>query len=87
MNAIWRWVLLIGGGLIAAALIAAGLLAYLVSRLDVRAEVERAVENATGRQTRIVGDVGVSYWPVFGLRAETITLANVAGSAAMRVAA
>ena len=82
MNAIWRWVLLIGGGLIAAALIAAGLLAYLVSRLDVRAEVERAVENATGRQMRIEGDVGVSYWPVLGLRAETITLANVAGGRA-----
>lgn len=82
MNAIWRWVLLIGGGLMAAALIAAGLLAYLVSRLDVRAEIERAVENATGRQTRIVGDVGVSYWPVLGLRAETITLANVAGGRA-----
>ncbi len=82
MKAIWRWVLLIGGGLVAAALIAAGLLAYLVSRLDVRAEVERAVENATGRQMRIEGDVGVSYWPVLGLRAETITLANVTGGRA-----
>ncbi|MGH6950022.1 MAG: AsmA family protein, partial [Vitreimonas sp.] len=82
MKAFWRWALLIGGGLVAAALIAAGLLAYLVSRLDVRAEVERAVENATGRQTRIEGNVGVSYWPVLGLRAETITLANVAGGRA-----
>jgi AsmA protein len=82
MKAFWRWALLIGGGLVAAALIAAGLLAYLVSRLDVRAEVERAVENATGRQMRIEGDVGVSYWPVLGLRAETITLANVAGGRA-----
>lgn len=82
MNAIWRWVLLIGGGLVAAALIAAGLLAYLVSRLDVRTEVERAVEGATGRQARIEGNVGVSYWPVLGLRAETVTLANVEGGRA-----
>lgn len=77
-----RWVLLIGGGLVAAALIAAGGLAYLVYRLDVRAEVERAVEGATGRDLTIAGNVGVSYWPVLGLRAEDITLANVEGGRA-----
>jgi AsmA protein len=77
-----RWVLLIGGGLIAAALIAAGGLAYLVYRLDVRGEVERAVENATGRDLTINGDVGVSYWPVLGLRAMDTTLANVEGGRA-----
>jgi AsmA protein len=62
---------------VAAALIGAGVLFYLVSRLDVRAEVERAVENATGRDLTIAGDVGVSFWPVLGLRAEEATLANV----------
>lgn len=77
-----RWVLLIGGGLVAAALIAAGGLAYLVYRLDVRGEVERAVENATGRDLTINGDVGVSYWPVLGLRAMDATLANVEGGRA-----
>jgi AsmA protein len=77
-----RWVLLIGGGLFAAVLIAAGLLAYLVSRLDVRAEVERVVENATGRDLAIAGSVGVSYWPVLGLRAEDASLANVEGGRA-----
>ena len=82
MKAFWRWVLLIVGGLAAAALLGAGLLAYLVSRLDVRAEVERAVESATGREMTIAGDVGVSYWPVLGLHAETITLANVEGGRA-----
>ena len=54
----------------AVVLLAAGGLAYLVSRLDVRGEIERAVENATGRDLTINGDVGVSYWPVLGLRAE-----------------
>ena len=33
-------------------------MAYLVYRLDVRGEVERAVENATGRDLTIDGDVG-----------------------------
>jgi AsmA protein len=82
MKALWRWVLLIGGGLVAAALIGAGLLAYLVSRLDVRGEVERSVESVTGRQLTIAGDVGVSYWPALGLRAEDVTLANVEGGRA-----
>ncbi|MGQ0533491.1 MAG: AsmA family protein [Caulobacteraceae bacterium] len=77
-----RWVLLIGGGLIAAALIGAGVLAYLVLRLDVRGEIERVVENATGRDLTINGNVGVSYWPVLGLRAGDITLANVEGGRA-----
>lgn len=77
-----RWVLLIGGGLFAAVLLAAGLLTYLVLRLDVRGEVERVVESATGRQLTIAGDVGVSYWPVLGLHAANATLANVEGGRA-----
>lgn len=77
-----RWILLIGGGLFAAALIGAGVLTYLILRLDVRAEVERAVENGTGRDLSIAGDVGVSFWPVLGLRAEQATLANVEGGRA-----
>lgn len=83
MNNPWlRWVLLIGGGLVAAALIGAGLFAYLVTRLDVRAEVERAVENATGRDLTITGEVGFTLWPVLGLRAEDAILANVEGGRA-----
>jgi AsmA protein len=77
-----RWVLLIGGGLIAAILTGAGLLAWLVSRVDVRAEIERAVENATGRDVVIAGDVGVIYWPVLGVRAGDVTIANVEGGRA-----
>jgi AsmA protein len=77
-----RWVLLIGGGLIAAALTGAGLLAWLVSRVDVRSEIERAVETATGRDVVIGGDVGVIYWPVLGVRAGNVTIANVEGGRA-----
>jgi AsmA protein len=53
-----------------------------VTRLDVRGEVERVVESATGRDLTISGNVGVSYWPVLGLRAEDATLANVEGGRA-----
>jgi uncharacterized protein involved in outer membrane biogenesis len=55
-----RIAMIVVGSLVALALMAAGALAYLVLRLDVRGEVERAVENATGRDLTIAGDVGVS---------------------------
>ena len=77
-----RWVLLIGGGLVAAVLTGAGVLAWLVSRVDVRTEIERAVETATGRDVVINGDVGVIYWPVLGVRAGDVTIANVEGGRA-----
>jgi AsmA protein len=82
MKSWMRWVLLIGGGIVAAAFIGAGVLTWLVLRLDVRGEVERAVEAGTGRDATIAGDVGVSYWPVLGLRAHDVTLANVEGGRA-----
>jgi AsmA protein len=70
------------GALVALLALAAAGLAYLVSQVDVRAEIERAVEGATGRDLTIAGEVGVSYWPVLGLRAQDATLANVAGGRA-----
>lgn len=77
-----RSIVLILGTIVAALALCAGALAYLVSRIDVRAEIERAVENATGRDLTIAGDVGVSFWPVLGLRAEQASLANVEGGRA-----
>ncbi|MEZ6023614.1 MAG: AsmA family protein [Hyphomonadaceae bacterium] len=77
-----RWLLLIVGSLFTIVIMGAGLLAYLVLRLDVRAEVERSVEQATGRDVVIAGNVGVSFWPVLGLRAGEATLANVEGGRA-----
>lgn len=86
-NAWVRWTVLILGGLVAAALLGAGLLAYLVSRLDVKGEIERVVENATGRQLTINGSVGVSFWPVLGLQADDASLSNVQGGRAPALAA
>src|SRR5690242_1002613 len=79
MRAWWHWVLAILGTIVAVALLAAGGLAYLVYRLDIKGEVERAVENATGRDLTINGDVGVSYWPVLGFHAANDVLSNVPG--------
>lgn len=88
MNYPWlRWIVLILGALVALAALGAGALVYLVSRIDVRAEVERAVENATGRELTIAGDVGVSLWPVLGLHAAEASLANVEGGRAPALAA
>lgn len=85
-NPILRWIVLILGVVFAFAALGAAGLAYLVSRIDVRAEVEQAVRNATGREMTIAGDVGVSFWPVLGLRVEEASLANVEGGRAAALA-
>lgn len=73
------WVL---GVLVIAAGAGAAYLLSLVSPANVRAQVERAVESATGRELSIKGDVAVSLWPVFGVSAKDVTLANVPGGRA-----
>jgi AsmA protein len=79
----WKRVaLVVFGSLVALLLMGAGLLTYLVLRLDVRGEIERNVEAATGRDMTINGSVGVSYWPVLGLKAQDVTLSNVEGGRA-----
>src|SRR5262249_46583025 len=72
-----RWGAYLLGLLVALALMAAGTLFYLVSRLDVKAEVQRALKTASGREVTIEGPVGVSFWPVLGLKAKDIRVANV----------
>lgn len=80
--AVWRWGVIILGGVVALTLMGAGLLVYLVHRIDLKPEIERVVENATGRNLTIAGDVGVSFWPVIGVRAHEVSLANVPGGRA-----
>jgi AsmA protein len=82
MKAVWRWVIIITGGVVALSLMSAGLLIVLVSRIDLKPEIERVVESSTGRDLVIAGDVGVSFWPVLGVRAERSRLANVEGGRA-----
>ncbi|HWA00403.1 MAG TPA: AsmA family protein [Caulobacterales bacterium] len=62
--------------------IGAGVVYYLISRLDIRAEISNAVEQSTGRKLTIAGRVGVSVWPVLGLEAHDASLANAQGGRA-----
>ncbi len=79
----WKgWLVGIAGLLVALVLAFAATLAWLVSRVDVRAEIERSVESATGRDVTIAGNVGVIFWPVLGVRAGDVTIANVEGGRA-----
>lgn len=82
MKAFWRWFIIIAGGVVALTLMGAGALVFLVSRIDLKPEIERVVENATGRDLTITGDVGVTFWPVLGVKAEEATLSNVEGGRA-----
>lgn len=82
MQAVWRWGVIILGGAVALTLMGAGLLVYLVHRIDLKPEIERVVENATGRNLTISGEVGVSFWPVIGVRAHEVALANAPGGRA-----
>lgn len=66
---------------------------WFLSRLDVRAEIERRVEAATGREFKVKGVVGVTFsrrwspggrtgWPSVGLKGADVSLANApAGTA------
>lgn len=84
-KALFIGALIVGGAIVLIGAAAAYLLT-LLSPENVRAHVERAVEAATGRDLSIEGDVGVSLWPVFGVSAKAVSLANVAGGAAPAIA-
>jgi len=53
----------------------------LVPKDTLRAQIEGQIENATGREVTIAGDVGVSIIPSVQLTLEQVTIANVPGAA------
>lgn len=55
---------------------------WFLSRFDARAEIERRVEAATGRDCEIKGAVSVTVWPAIGFRGADVRLSNVAGGTA-----
>ncbi len=85
-NPVLRWSLIVFAVLAGLMLLAAGVLYFLISRIDTRAEIERALERATGRDVAITGEVGVSFYPLLGLRAENVALANAPGGRAAALA-
>jgi AsmA protein len=72
----------LGGGLLVVILAVLGGALFILSRFDARAEIERQVEAATGRDMQIAGDVSVSFYPVLGFRAADVSLANAPGGKA-----
>jgi AsmA protein len=81
-NPVLAWIIGILGTLAAVAALGLGALVYLVSRIDAAAEIERVVEQATGRDLTISGKAGLSLWPIIGIEAEDAALANVEGGRA-----
>ncbi len=61
---------------------AAGYTWWFLSRFDARAEIERRVEAATGRDCEIKGAVSVTFWPALGFKGENASLANARGGPA-----
>ena len=75
--------LLIGVGVVAALILAAAaalVILFPVSRIQ--AEVIQSVEKATGRKVAVEGPVRLMLYPVLGVEAEGVRLANVAGGQA-----
>jgi AsmA protein len=81
-----RWAVYIAVALAVVSGAALGTAYVMLSRLDVRAEIERAVERGAGRDLTIKGDVSVTVFPVLGLTAEEAALANVPGGVAPALA-
>ncbi|MDZ4778084.1 MAG: hypothetical protein SGJ23_14985, partial [Alphaproteobacteria bacterium] len=61
---------------------AAGYGWWFLSQFDARAEIERRVEAATGRDCEIKGAVSVTVWPAIGFKGADARLSNVAGGTA-----
>lgn len=68
-------VVLLGAG-------AVGYAWWFLSRFDARAEIEKRVEAATGRDCEIKGAVSITFWPAIGFKGADARLANVAGGSA-----
>lgn len=75
--------LLIGLGVFVAVIAAAAAaLVFLFPVSRIQAEVIQSVEKATGRKVAVEGPVRLMLYPVLGLEAEGVRLANVAGGQA-----
>jgi AsmA protein len=65
--------------LVAVALMGAGLLFWYVSSPAFHERVIAEIERQTGRDLTVSGRMHVAFWPVVGVSAEQVTLANVEG--------
>jgi AsmA protein len=90
MNKLLRWVLGLAGAFILLLIVAALAVTMLVDPNDYREEIATAVEQQTGRELSIEGNLKLKLFPCCGISLGAIALGNPAGFAAtpfVRVAA
>ncbi|AHE97174.1 AsmA family protein [Thioalkalivibrio paradoxus] len=74
-----KWLFRLLGLLGVVVLLAAVVAVYLVATFDpgaYRERIEEQVTEATGREFRLAGDIGLTLFPAIGLRLEGVSLAN-----------
>lgn len=77
-----RALLILVGVLVLGVAGAGGYVWWFLSRFDARAEIERRVEAATGRDCEIKGAVSVTFWPHLGFKGDDASLSNAPGGVA-----
>lgn len=77
-----RALLILLGVLVLGVAGAGGYVWWFLSRFDARAEIERRVEAATGRDCEIKGAVSVTFWPRLGFKGDDASLSNAPGGVA-----
>lgn len=81
-----KWIGIIFAVLLLLVVSAAVLVPLLVDPNDYRDEIETVVEDATGRDLEITGDIKLSVWPSLSLEMDKVTLSNAAGFEAQHFA-
>jgi AsmA protein len=75
----WKWIGIGVGGALGVVVLAVILfIAFFPTQLAAR-EAERHIEEATGRDLVLGGDLSVSFWPALGFSAEQASLSNPEG--------
>ncbi|MBI1238780.1 MAG: AsmA family protein [Alphaproteobacteria bacterium] len=74
-------------GIVVVAIVGAAIAAVLLIPVDVyRGQIEAAAQQATGRELKIAGDLGLTFYPTIGIRAEQVTFQNTPSGKAPRMA-
>lgn len=79
MKSAFKWILAIAGSLAGLVVIAAIVVPLLVNPNDFKPQIEQVVQDRTGRQLRIEGDIGLSVFPWLGLELGALQLNNPPG--------
>ena len=79
MNKAIKWILIIGGGLIALVILALLIIPMVIDVQDYKPQIEKRISDATGRTITLGGDLKLSLFPWAGLSFSDLHLGNPAG--------